>query len=304
MQRYIASRTTVVVPQVDLRHNGVAILTRDVLVIDVDKLKDKEIESNRISKTEDDEIEDGLALLDGLISKHGLPNGTPKALTPSGGKHLFFSISKSLEQGLRSAQNRTKITVNVSDKKKKASLDVRGIGGCILVAPSSYTIDGKAKHYEFEVGLCRRDDLPAAPSWLIDLLNEDTKRQGQGAVSAAARTRTIVSGPMTESDLFDAVKPVLELGLKNKVDKVWKRAYGFDFSVVNQTLPCAGCDNIHESNNYQCRELSRPCVTVNNWSSRCTEKLIGLSESPVIKHLLESPKGDDPYVHMLRLASD
>ena len=179
-------------------------------------------------------------------------------------------------------------------------MDVRGVGGCILVAPSSYKIDGKTQIYQFEVGLCSLDDLPAAPSWLIDLLNEDTNRQGQGAASAAARTRMIVPGPMTEPGLVDAVKPVLELALKNKIARVWKRAYGFDFSVVNKTLPCACCDNIHESNNYQCRELSKPCVTVSNWSSRCTEKLIGLSKSPVIKHLLERPNGDDPYVHLLK----
>ena len=81
---------------VDYRHNDVAIVTRDVLVIDADVLKANEIE--------DGEIEDGMSLLNGLISKHKLPNGTPTARTPSGGKQLFFSVAKSLE-GLTSAQN-------------------------------------------------------------------------------------------------------------------------------------------------------------------------------------------------------
>ncbi len=144
-----------------------------------------------------------MILLGALIEEHGLPEKTPRARTPSGGKHVFFDLAKSLEEGLLSAQNRQKITIN--EEKKQASLDVRGIGGCILVSPSSYKVAGETRKYEFEVDLCDRGDLPAAPSWLIDLLNEDTKRQG--LVSAvASRTRMTVSVPMTEPGLFNAVK--------------------------------------------------------------------------------------------------
>lgn len=274
---------------VDFRHNAVAIITNDVLVIDGDVLKQKEIQ--------DGEIEDGMIFLSALIEEHGLPEKTPRARTPSGGKHVFFDLAKSLEQGLLSAQNRQKITIN--EAKKQASLDVRGIGGCILVSPSSYKVAGETRKYEFEVDLCDRNDLPAAPSWLIDLLNENTKRQG--FVSAvASRTRMTVSVPMTEPGPFNAVKSILEYALKNKVDKVWVKEYGFDFSVVHKTVPCLCCNNTHTSNNYQCREVLSPCFTVRNYSSRCRPQLVGLSEHVIIKQVLESPKGDDCYVNLLK----
>lgn len=277
---------------VDYRHNSVAILTRDVLVIDGDVLKPQEIR--------DGEIDDGISLLNALITEHGLPERTPRGRTPSGGMHLFFSLTKSLEQGLISAQNRTKITVN---DEKRASLDVRGIGGCILVAPSNYVINGETRRYEFEVELCPREDLPAAPSWLIDLLNKDTKRQGVVSAAVVARTRTINPVSRSEPGLFNVIKPVLEHSLQNTIDKVWIKADGFDFSVVDKTLPCVCCDNTHNynySNNYKCREVLSPCFTVCNHSDRCQPRLFGLLEHPTIKQILESPKGDDCYVNLLK----
>ncbi len=102
---------------VDFRHNAVAIITNDVLVIDGDVLKQTEVQEGK--------IEDGMIFLRALIEEHGLPEKTPTARTPSGGKHVFFDIVKSLEQGLLSAQNRQKITIN--EEKKQASLDISDI---------------------------------------------------------------------------------------------------------------------------------------------------------------------------------
>ncbi len=145
---------------VDYRDNAVAIITgeaSDLLVIDADHLKAKEQGT----------VQDGLQLLDSLIMQHGLPDRTPIHITGSGGKHLFFSASGSLREGLLHAHNRSKVSVD----GKPTSLDVRGDGGCIICAPTKYLAGHEERVYVFETQLCSIDMLPAAPMWLISLLN-------------------------------------------------------------------------------------------------------------------------------------
>lgn len=100
-------------------HNGLILCTgehSDIIALDLDKLKP------------DDEIAgrtDGLKLMHELIDHHGFPQHVPIQQTGSGGEHMLFSLSKSLEQGLNKAKNQTKLKVD----GKETTIDIRGDNG-------------------------------------------------------------------------------------------------------------------------------------------------------------------------------
>ncbi|KAL0018645.1 hypothetical protein WJX79_005555 [Trebouxia sp. C0005] len=64
--------------------------------------------------------------------------------------------------------------------------------------------------------------------------------------------------------------------------------------------PCLKNTNDGFGADDRAREVLSPCFTVRNYSSRCRPQLVGLSEHVIIKQVLESPKGDDCYVHLLK----
>ena len=100
-------------------HNGLILCTgvqSDVIAVDLDKLKPEDAEAGRL---------DGIKLIHGLIEQHGLPKHVPVQRSGTGGEHLLFSLSKSLQQGLRSPKNQMKIKVD----GKGTTIDIRGDGG-------------------------------------------------------------------------------------------------------------------------------------------------------------------------------
>src|SRR4051812_21129676 len=85
--------------------NGIALVTgeaSDIIVIDVDILKESERGS----------VQDGMVMFLDQIKEHGLSDNTPIQKTASGGMHYFFSLSKSIKNGLDSAKNAAKININ------------------------------------------------------------------------------------------------------------------------------------------------------------------------------------------------
>ena len=258
---------------VDYRDNAVAIITgeaSDLLVIDADHLKVKE----------QGIVQDRLQLLNGLIMQHGLPEQTPIQMTGSGGKHLFFCASGSLQEGLLQAHNRSKVCVD----GKPTSLDVRGDGGCVICAPTKYLVGHEERVYVFETQLCSIDMLPAAPIWLISY-----------HVTKAASMTTLTRSLPSQAHVL---KAVVEDAIDNTLDRVWPRQSCFDFSIKNKDKPCVCCGGQHTSNNYAYRQILTSYFIVFNYSSTCRPKAVGYIEHPSIKHILASPT-DDPYVSLL-----
>lgn len=95
-------------------YNGVAIVTgdaSDLFLLDIDLVKESEV----------GRAVDGMAIMDELVRQHGLPEGTPIATTASGGKHMFFSLSKTVAHGLNKEQNRSKVCID----GKPSTIDIR-----------------------------------------------------------------------------------------------------------------------------------------------------------------------------------
>ncbi|KAF9923230.1 hypothetical protein BGZ67_010002, partial [Mortierella alpina] len=108
-------------------HNGLALRTgmpSDLYVVDCDLLK----ESDRSAG-----VQDGVLAFSDLVMENGLPDNTPVQESASGGKHYFFSLSKSLANGLLNPKNASKLRI--------------------------------------EEPLVSSKDLPAVPQWLIKILN-------------------------------------------------------------------------------------------------------------------------------------
>lgn len=225
--------------------NAIVVVTgepSDLLVIDADSLKPKEIGV----------VEDGMVVLNQKIEEFGLDPIPPTQTTGSGGKHLFFSVSKSVEAGLMSTSNRSKIFVD----GKPTSLDVRADGGGIICHPTKYRAADSLRSYTFEVPLCHRDKLMPAPQWLIDILNRDTARMNAPRPARAVALRSPQNLQIAATDaFFTAVKAVLEIAIGNKVQQQWPRQTGFDFSVQDKDIPCICCGGLHTSNNFACRQI-------------------------------------------------
>lgn len=99
--------------------------------------------------------------------------------TGSGGVHLYFSHSKSIEDGLLETTPTTfsKLYVDLGDGEvSKVGIDMRGKGkaSCLIALGSSY-MDGANASVGYELinrsELSPITNLPPLPSWLIDILN-------------------------------------------------------------------------------------------------------------------------------------
>jgi len=139
--------------KLDPLSNGVGVLTgevNDLLVIDVDH--------------------PAAEVFKALEDKHGLPP-CPRVNTPSGGWHLWFSLSQSRRQGLHNTTSRARLSFG---ELGAISVDVRCDGGMVISPPSHYDRDGLRVAYVWGVP---RDGLwppPAAPEWIISALNAET----------------------------------------------------------------------------------------------------------------------------------
>jgi hypothetical protein len=128
---------------------GVGICTgragaRQVFVLDID---------------EHDPQQSGSDTLADLEQEHGKLPDTVTVLTPTGGRHLYFTTPIAIR--------------NDAGKRLGPGLDIRGDGGQVLAPP---TLHPTGKPYTFEEGFGITDILPAdAPDWLIKRLTAEPK---------------------------------------------------------------------------------------------------------------------------------
>ncbi len=95
--------------------------------------------------------------------EHGRLPQTVEAITGGGGRHLLFRYANGA-------------TIKSQVGKLGPGIDVRGIGGYIVVEPSLHT---SGKNYIWEVSSDPFDNpLAVAPDWLLDLLTPNTQTQG------------------------------------------------------------------------------------------------------------------------------
>jgi len=277
----------------DAKHNAVAILTEpsNMFVLDIDAIK-----LNEVGK-----FQDGLQLFDELVAQHGLSDTTPWQTTGSGGRHYFFSMSKCLQQGLKSDSNRAKIVINGSP----TTIDARGKGGLIILAPSSYMANGQLLSYHMQVPIGPSDDLEAMPSWLIEIFNQAAATPSQTTLAKRKYATQLAVGDENISSIMRQVKPRVEAHIKNVVAHTYPRAGGMDFIVADKSIPCTICGNCHTSNSWLCRVIVDTCFSIRNYSTSCHLQVIDYKRQPILARILENPNCDDPFVLLLgaRMAS-
>eukprot|EP00891_Asterochloris_glomerata_P005824 jgi/Astpho2/5824/fgenesh1_pg.00080_%23_73_t len=288
--------------------NALALLTgdkSDIFALDVDVAKAEDLRLGR---------HDGVDAIEKLINENGIPPHTPISLTPSGGKHYLFSISKSLAKGLERASNQTKLVL----EGKETTIDIRGDGGCIIVYPTKYVINGETRGYTWVSPLGDRNDLPAMPSWLITLLNAHAsnggKRKGGMAGEVISKRSKVADGSsaiVQSSAYYESVKDMVEAIIP--IGKVWPRDNGFDFKprVLENCKICI--INLHTSNNVLNRRIISTCFTLINYSSSCGRvnpkngkkypMVCGYNSVQALRDVNFSPKTDDPYVHVLQIVT-
>ncbi len=272
-------------------HNAVALVTgfsSDTIVIDVDHVKPDESDTHS----------DGGTVIAHNVDLHGQMD-CPVATTGSGGQHYFFSYSKSLENGLVNKTNGAKVVVD----GKPTTIDHRGDGGNVFVAPTAYLADGKTRRYVFDEPLPPSRDLPAMPTWLIGILNANQGRVGRSLAVKRSWDCPVVC---TEDDchFFKRVKGIVESEMNNEIASYYHRGpTTFDFDLVDKETPCVICiDNTHDSNKYRCQQIFGDCCSLGNFSSKCNQRIIvgDYTKNPYIAQILESPCVDNIYVDIWR----
>ena len=285
--------------------NGLGIKTgkeSDIYVVDADVLKTKDAEEG---------LKDGVEILENKFQQNGESmEDYLMASTANKGKHLYFSYSKSDAAGLRQLGNTAKISVDGS----KTTIDVRGEGGCVFAAPTSFA----GKSYAWMSEVPRTEDLLPCPPWLIDILNRSGQQKRANA-PAAAEDRRLAQRPATKGDqaassrtdtttliipedMYQITRTNIEKAIGNTIKTVYPRNYGFDFHVVNPDNNCLCCLKArqHQHNAAQCRVVLLPCVTVRNYSTDCRSRIIAWDEVPVIKNLMDNPHSDMAFVELFK----
>lgn len=97
----------------------------------------------------------GVARWAGMVAEHGLPD-TAWHATPSGGSHWFFDVGD----------------LDINNGKLAPGIDLRGVGGQVVIPPSSRLVDGVERFYtEGEKGSgVHRHPIAEPPLWLERLL--------------------------------------------------------------------------------------------------------------------------------------
>lgn len=291
-------------------HNAIALKTgndSDVVVLDLDKLKDKEV--GRLS--------DGIDVIEKKFEEHGTDIlSYLNVRTGSAGRHIIFSLSKSMEAGLTAINNNAKLVID----GKATTVDVRGEGGCIFAAPTVY---GAGKEYRMMSELVPAADLQAMPGWLIEIVNENG---GKGRGTLAQKRRPVQtndcdddtqqpenkiqkldcpSSSLTKvtwqaTDLLEVMRPHIESALDhNKIVRWYPKEYGADFHLQDKTKNCPCClITIHTSNGNTCHIVIPPCCIVRNYSPTCKEKLIGLDDVKIFKDIKRDPYSDAAFIQL------
>ncbi|GAQ91604.1 hypothetical protein KFL_008160040 [Klebsormidium nitens] len=154
--------------------NTIAIVTEasDILAVDVD-VKDG-----------------GFQAVERMLEEHGLfLEDTPRLTTGNGGMHVLFSLSQSAEAGLRNCANRKRIRY----KGEPVGIDVRGRGGMLYTAPSSYVgLDGTCRCYEWDQEILPdRSNLRAPP----DNESDEAPSEDGGGGRRGGEAQTAAFGP-------------------------------------------------------------------------------------------------------------
>jgi P4 family phage/plasmid primase-like protien len=271
--------------------NGIAILTgevNDLYVIDCDVPKQKDIDLG---------IQDGVETFKSLIEKHGgLPGDVPIQRSASGGVHYFFSLSKSLHNGLLSEKNQTKVPVNGS----QTTIDSRGTKGCIIAAPTEYMAGDEPKKYQWIKPLVPVDKLHSLPSWCIDMLN-----LAANAVSNEVRSLTLYRNPEISKGkskvmVFKyATRPLVENQFEAHFQHIYDREQGYDGSFLEKK-PCALCNQTHRANNYMVRQIVEAVYYIKNYSTSCKSGAFNWESSILLNSVIETPNSDEPYARIFK----
>lgn len=273
--------------------NGIAILTgevNDLYVIDIDVLKEKDIKLG---------IQDGVETFKLLIEKYGgLSEDVPIQRSASGGLHYFFSLSKSLQNGLLTEKNQTKVSVNGS----LTTIDSRGTKGCIIAAPTEYMAGNEPKKYQWIKPLVPVDKLHSLPSWCIDMLN-----QSVNAASNEVRSLTLHKNPSgnvskgkSKETMFRyATQPHVEGLFEAHFQHIYDREQGYDGSFLEKK-PCALCNQTHQANNYMIRQIVEAVYYVKNYSTSCKSGAFNWESSILLNSVIETPKSDEPYARIFK----
>jgi len=280
-------------------HNGIAIQTgerSDLYVIDCDKLKEKDFEQGTL---------DGIEIFQLLENTYGALD-CPVARTASGGLHYFFSLSKSLEKGLNAAKNTTKLVVTRglldSCNNKSITVDTRGDGGCVIAAPTFYTIDGIENKYEWIRPLVASSELKAMPEWCIRLVNESSdfppvKKERDGIRKQSNHTTTITI--LDDALFIKQTQSLIEKMQNTKMLNLWGRSNGYDFK-FSSIGKCACCNKNHYSHCFQVRSVVDGCFWMKSYSRKCQKQVFNWESHPLLRMVLETPTKDAPYSRMLR----
>jgi P4 family phage/plasmid primase-like protien len=152
-----ATHANCLVDHIDDAHNGLVIITgkpSDLLVVDCDTK---------------DPARSGVTKWLSLVASHGGVSTAPVVRSASGGLHIYFSLSKSIAQGLKSIRNRTGMHIG----GQLYDIDIRAEGGIVLTCPTEY----EKGTYTWEKALCPSVELQPCPHWLIDELNRAPRQK-------------------------------------------------------------------------------------------------------------------------------
>jgi len=286
----------------DKHNNGIALLTgdkSDLIVVDCDVLKEKDVSSGMLN---------GVEVFQALIDKYGITD-CPVAQSSSGGWHYFFSLSKSLEQGLQQTKNTSKITITkgLLDPQrdcKSITVDTRGDGGCIIVAPTNFS----EREYKWIKPIVPTTDLPAMPEWCVRLINESLVHSPSGpkcrrdtGVNAVVKTTTTTLAFHDIQLFIKQTRSHIENLQQSEMSRTWERSKGYDYALEDKSKPCVCCLHVHTSNNYMVREVCDSCYWMRNYSSKCQKSgyVYNWESHPLLQMVLESPSTDAPYTKML-----
>jgi hypothetical protein len=111
----------------------------------------------------DEDGEEGLATMSRLEAEHGKLPKTVEVVTGGGGRHLYWRWPDGVE--IRNFQVRADLP----------GLDVRGEGGYCLAPPSWHP---SGRRYEWSVDSASA--FADAPSWLLTIVTERSRRSGNG----------------------------------------------------------------------------------------------------------------------------
>lgn len=271
--------------------NGIAILTgevNDLYVIDCDIPKQKDIELG---------ILDGVETFKSLVEKHGgLPEDVPIQRSASGGLHYFFSLSKSLQNGLLSEKNQTKVPVNGF----QTTIDSRGTKGCIITAPTEYMAGNEPKKYQWIKPLVPVDKLHSLPSWCIDMLNQSViPVSNEGKSLTLYKDPSKVSGNPGMTRFKHATQPHVESLFEAHFQHIYDREHGYDGSFLEKK-PCALCNHTHRANNYMIRQIVEAVYYIKNYSSSCRSGAFNWENSILLNSVIETPNSDEPYARIFK----